>query len=225
MSRKAFTLAEILITLTVIGVIAALTIPTLLQNTNQAEFKVALKRDFADLQQATLSIKNDAGGSLVNAFRNGTGDAKDSENLKNAYREKLSYIKDCSGTADNGGITNGGASTLGCWHTSNNWKYLNGSTIPGSNTPGLILSNGTLAYFGMYKSDCSRPDGDYTVCGYIDFDVNGFKKPNTVGKDIFELALTDSGLIPTGARGSIDPSTDCTPTGNGFSCTAKYLYE
>jgi len=37
MNKKGFTLAEILITLTVIGVVAALTIPTLLQNTNQAE--------------------------------------------------------------------------------------------------------------------------------------------------------------------------------------------
>ena len=220
--RKGFTLAEILITLTVIGVVAALTIPTLLQNTNQAEFKTALKRTFADLSQATIMIRNEKGGSLKNAF--GNSNLADSENLKNAYRDKLSYIKDCSGDADNGG-TSTGVSDLGCWHKTNQWQYLNGGNPGIRKDAGLILSNGTLIYFDVNSSSCAGQTGDYYRCGFIIFDVNGFKKPNTIGKDIFAVNITDSELIPIGARGFYDSSTDCTSTGYGFGCTAKFLYE
>ena len=210
MSRKAFTLAEILITLTVIGVVAALTIPTLLQNTNQAEFKTALKREFADLSQATLSIKNDLGGSFVNAFSN-------DGSFKNAYRGKLSYIKECSS-----------ASTEGCWHAANTWYQLNGIKRSEYTQPGLILNNGVLVDFYIVKSDCSAQFGSYSGCGGIEFDVNGFKTPNTIGKDIFGAHLTDDGLIPYGSRGYFDPNDSvngCLPTARGWGCAAKYLYE
>ena len=43
--KKGFTLAEALITLVIIGVIAALTIPAILVNTEQHEYKSALKRN------------------------------------------------------------------------------------------------------------------------------------------------------------------------------------
>jgi len=224
--KQGFTLAEILITLTVIGVVAALTIPSLLQNTNQAELKTALKRNFADLQQATLQIINNNGGSLVNAFPD---DVAGSESLKNAFKDKLSYIKDCSGDETKGGISGGGASALGCWHGANEWQYLNNPTsFPPIVFPGFILSNGTIMYLGIDKSDCSDLRGDFYKCGAITFDVNGFKKPNVVGKDIFSVFITNSGLIPLGARGWYDPSTDCVPTrlgARGWGCTAKYLYD
>ena len=223
--KHGFTLAEILITLTVIGVVAALTIPTLLQNTNQAEFKTALKRDFSDLSQATLQIQNDNGGSLVNAFRNGAGGNLDSENLKNAFKGKLSYLKDCSGISGHGGTGNG-ASTEGCWHTANNWKRLNGTLLGNYVLPGLILSNGTLISMAIESSTCQYSFGFTSGiyrCGIIDIDVNGFKPPNTIGKDIFTFSLIESELIPNGAKGTFNG--DCTPSGMGYSCTALYLYQ
>ncbi|MDD3236639.1 MAG: type II secretion system protein [Candidatus Gastranaerophilales bacterium] len=51
--KQGFTLAEVLITLVIIGVIAALTIPALLNNTNKEEYKIALKKAAAILQQAS----------------------------------------------------------------------------------------------------------------------------------------------------------------------------
>ena len=229
LKKHGFTLAEILITLTVIGVVAALTIPTLLQNTNQAELKTALKRDFADLSQATEMIKIDAGGSLVNAFKNGAGGDLDDENLKNAYKSKLSIIKDCSGPSNMGG-SGQGAKIDGCWHADNNWKYLNGTLLTTLQYPGLILSNGTLMLLGINKSDCTYPAASYTKCGAISFDVNGFKPPNMYGKDIFQVNITADSLIPTGAKGYCDPASDCdlsniSGINQGRGCTARYLYE
>ena len=50
--RFGFTLAEVLITLTIIGVIAAMTIPTLLSNTSDQEYKTALKKAVSTINQA-----------------------------------------------------------------------------------------------------------------------------------------------------------------------------
>ena len=44
LNKPAFTLAEVLITLGIIGVVAAMTIPTLISNTNGAQFKTGFKK-------------------------------------------------------------------------------------------------------------------------------------------------------------------------------------
>ena len=55
MNRKsAFTLAEVLITLGIIGVVAAMSIPTLIANTNSAKFSSQFKKSIATLNQAAL---------------------------------------------------------------------------------------------------------------------------------------------------------------------------
>ena len=52
MSKKAFTLAEVLITLAIIGVVAALTIPSVITNTQQQEFKTGLRKAVSVLNSA-----------------------------------------------------------------------------------------------------------------------------------------------------------------------------
>ena len=52
--RFGFTLAEVLITLGIIGVVAAMTIPTLISNTNSAKFKSQYKKTLSTLNQAGL---------------------------------------------------------------------------------------------------------------------------------------------------------------------------
>ena len=52
--RNAFTLAEVLITLAIIGVVAAMTMPTLINNTNSAQFKTAYKKALSVLNQAVV---------------------------------------------------------------------------------------------------------------------------------------------------------------------------
>ncbi len=54
MRKQGFTLAEVLITLGIIGVVAAMTIPTLISNTNGAQFKTAYKKSLSVLNQAVL---------------------------------------------------------------------------------------------------------------------------------------------------------------------------
>jgi prepilin-type N-terminal cleavage/methylation domain-containing protein len=52
--RFGFTLAEVLITLGIIGVVAAMTIPTLIANTNGAKYRSQFKKTISTLNQAGL---------------------------------------------------------------------------------------------------------------------------------------------------------------------------
>ena len=63
--KKGFTLAEALVTLVIIGVIAALTIPAILVNTEQHEYKSALKKALSALNQVIeLNIALEGYGPL-----------------------------------------------------------------------------------------------------------------------------------------------------------------
>jgi len=59
--KKAFTLAEVLITLGVIGVVAAVTMPTLIQNHKKQEATARLKKFYSTMSQAILSAENETG--------------------------------------------------------------------------------------------------------------------------------------------------------------------
>ena len=52
--RFGFTLAEVLITLGIIGVVAAMTMPTLMNQTNGAQYKTAYKKALSAMSQAVV---------------------------------------------------------------------------------------------------------------------------------------------------------------------------
>jgi type II secretory pathway pseudopilin PulG len=64
-------LAEVLITLGIIGVVAAMTIPTLMKNIQDNEFKIAFKKDYSDISQAAALLRSDNGGTLNGVFTDG----------------------------------------------------------------------------------------------------------------------------------------------------------
>ncbi|MDD3150458.1 MAG: prepilin-type N-terminal cleavage/methylation domain-containing protein [Candidatus Gastranaerophilales bacterium] len=226
--RLGFTLAETLIVIAIIGIIASIVTPMLFGTTNDAELKAKWKKEYADLSQATMMIIADNGGSLVGAF---PGVTAGSEDLKNAYAEKLNIIKNCSGTSARGG-SGTGATAEGCWHETEGFYRLNGEVNPDdmSTYPGLILNNGTFIVIKNNSSSCSELIGDYTKCAKLTVDLNGLKKPNTWGKDIFGLNVTATSAVAKGAQGAYDPAITCIEgstetTNSGKGCSAKYLYE
>lgn len=61
----AFTLAEVLITLGIIGVVAALTIPALMNQTNDKEFIVAWKKAYSSISNGYNQAVMDNGGAIA----------------------------------------------------------------------------------------------------------------------------------------------------------------
>ena len=61
--KLAFTLAEVLITLGIIGVVAALTLPALISNYKKQETTARLKKFYSTMSQAIILSENDNGSS------------------------------------------------------------------------------------------------------------------------------------------------------------------
>ncbi|MBR6163646.1 type II secretion system protein [bacterium] len=88
---SAFTLAEVLITLVIIGVIAAITVPTLMNKTNNQEYVSKLKKAYSTLSQATNLIIAEEGTPRADKG----GWAKDADNVYNLYKKHLNNAKEC----------------------------------------------------------------------------------------------------------------------------------
>jgi prepilin-type N-terminal cleavage/methylation domain-containing protein len=225
---RAFTLAEILLTLVIIGIISSIVIPSVMQDIQDTQYRIAWKKTYANFAQATKGIAYDNAGSLAGAFGN---DASNEGVLRNKYAEYLKYIKLCDEDTPIG--------DNGCWPSlwyslpgtlQDNTTILTGNPLRHSR---LALYDGTLIGFSYNSINCT---GNYTTklngCGYAYFDINGFKKPNTIGKDIFGVyVLRDGNIIPIGTQTDnlIKPANDpCDKTksnATGWSCSAAYLYQ
>ncbi|MBR1753484.1 type II secretion system protein, partial [bacterium] len=100
---RGFTLAEVLITLGIIGVVAALTIPTLMQKTNRNEHVAAAKKFYANFTNAVKQAEVEH-GPWYKWDENG--------NVNEILLENMKVVKDC------------GYTTRGCF--ANSYKYLDG---------------------------------------------------------------------------------------------------
>ncbi len=209
--NRAFTLAEVLVTLVVIGVIAAMTIPVIIQYIDDAQFKAGWKKVYSQLAQATSAMVMDNSGSLVNSC------TSDYENcLNNMYTARFKTSKIC---------TNGSLSG-NCWHNSGSWYQLSGEGISWGNTAGFIDNAGVLYRVeaaGFPLCDNSSWVSSIPKCAFINVDVNGFKKPNTIGRDIFLAIVTENRILPVGTADDSAHSNDCQKGQNGWGCSAKFL--
>src|SRR5574344_978073 len=65
MKKNSFTLAEVLIVLSIIGIVAAITIPALINKIDIAKSKSGWKKAYSTLNQANLALLNDNGGTFA----------------------------------------------------------------------------------------------------------------------------------------------------------------
>lgn len=213
--KYGFTLAEVLITLGIIGIVAAMTIPTLIKNTQDSEFKSAWKKAFSELSQADQQIITDNGGQDF------TGQCSNFNNicLRNLFMEKLKSIKQCNNSITDGCVVG-------------NSKFMDGTTVSfaslniNNNTwPAIITPSGWSILFRAHETNCLQPFP--FECGYIQVDVNGLKPPNIAGRDIYFIGVVKTKLVPFGAQGDPywNPDSDCAAGGTGVACSAKYLQQ
>lgn len=210
---NAFTLAEVLITVGIIGVVASLTIPTLISNIQNYQLKQAWKKEYSSLYNAFNLIINDNGGTFVGLCT--TGSISNQTDCGNSlFAGKMNYVKTCA--AGNAYGNNN------CFGTSNIILYSDGASTSTDNgiRAGATLSDGAAINIQIDTSVCT-PTGTY--CGNIRIDVNGFKPPNTVGKDVFGLNISPTRLIPYDTSSGAC-SSSATGIGAGWGCSANYLF-
>ncbi len=187
LKRYGFTLAETLITLAIIGICAAMIIPSLQNvNKNTSETEISVRA------QKTLTAFTNAASQII---MNNTKTKK----LDNIYLEDGTTI--CSNTT--------------CFfNLLGKYVQITKETVKeniedGNNFPGAkygVLSDGTI--FGLtftggkcessLKSAVSLPGSEpvdfKNLCGYIYYDANGPKKPNVIGKDRFVIPIYKTGI-------------------------------
>ena len=186
--KAAFTLAEILITLGVIGIVAAMTIPNLVQNYEKKLLQVQLKKVYSELSQINQLFAIDHNGENMCEFDQYSNTYYDS-NGHIQYRSRLpeefaKYLK--KGTVAN--------------LSSGRTKMMDGNIFP-------------LASFGYYFDDGKYTDmqgrfyyfefsnAETNKCPIITVDINGLKKPDKMGYDVFAFRPTiDGRLIPLGNK-------------------------
>lgn len=175
--RFAFTLAEVLITLGIIGVVASITIPTLMNNIQQAELKTSFKKAYSVASQAWQQVVTENPGTYIaqGGWSSCTGfgsnnDANDGRT--DAFKAKMHVVQTC-------------VNQTGCWATT----YENND----------ILGFGTLI---PSKFSWITNDGMCWACPWYPFDqstilidTNCNKNPNKIGQDIFALLLGADGII------------------------------
>lgn len=206
--KKGFTLAEVLITLGIIGVVAALTIPPLVKNYQNTQYSTGLKKAYTQMSQVLLQMAVDAGTPEdISSYFDYTGNVNTSIT---ASGDKIaSYYK----INKNCKISSGG----GCFADYN--EYFDGTST--TTTPDTITSNykfitndGISIFFGFYNTalanaNCKFQNSGITTsplyksCGVVYFDINGPKPPNYKGRDIFEFFITSNNaplLYPTGGK-------------------------
>ena len=209
--KNGFTLAEVLITLVIIGVIAAATIPTVINNTKKQEFVAGCKKAYSTLQQSLISMarNNDAV----------TGDYLflQDKNFVDELAKVTNVIKICNSNE--------------CFPNYSSYKKFNGATMDNAQTKSAILADGQiLGYLQIAGGPYSLTSGEWglteddrnNTIGRVMIDVNGNKPPNTWGRDVFVFAIVNGkGFIPGGA----ESTAECNKSNTGVACTAKVLRE
>ena len=197
--RFGFTLAEVLITLGIIGVVAAMTMPTLINQTNGAQYKAAYKKALSALSQAvTLNVALDdtsfadtveGEAGKVTAGNGKTGDEKvDGTTVASLLNSRMNIVR-YAGKTDLGYVlptditkaevcyTDATKTTTTSCDTSGAVK----EEVDLSPDTYLFFNDGSMFAFDSTSKACTADESGSNICAGI-IDVNGAKGPNKLVK-------------------------------------------
>lgn len=210
--QLAFSLAEMLIAMCIIGIIVEVTVPDLIYSQQKQTATTEVKTIYNILDQATKMIAMDCGGDLANCLTN--PDAPDNDNatrteLTNLYKKKFAIMRDCTGT------------TTGCF-ANKTYIYLDRSADDNFETRSyydkakFVIKNGITVGFDWNGKTDFPPY--YFI---IPVDINNTDGPNQVGKDtfFFYYDMNTKCIKPY-------PIVDCgTGTNDGTGCSQRIIQE
>lgn len=178
--KKGFTLAEVLVTLGIIGVVSALTVPTLMKNHQKKTFTVQLHKVYSEFQQAAQNYMND--NNAVSMTEAGlTSQAAVEQFSKNYFKT----VNHCNATA-----------TTPCFAAS--YKNLDGTSFSFTAwgvAHAFSLASGAAILVDYPSYYSVEVDGHTSRYGDMLVDVNGPSGPNIAGRDLFLMEFYEDGTI------------------------------
>ena len=205
--KAAFTLAEVLVTLGIIGVVSAMPLPTLISNHRNKVLEAQFKKEYSFIMQTVDTFLQRT--SCAEAF------CIKSDNFIKEFEKFTKFVHKCTPTSIDEKL---------CFTRINDCSYtdlqrkLDCVRVQVLDDYQYVLPDGALITFNNTT---------------IGVDVNGkTKRPNAIGQDVFLFELKAENfsvkLVPWGAEGT--PSQECQITGrtsayNGEGCAYRALTE
>lgn len=187
---RAFTLAEVLITLGVIGVVAAITMPTLINNFQVSSWENGLKRTYSSLSNGFRNMALEYDMDLRNSgIFDDIDDDTFSERIDNAVRKHFKVVKSCN-------IGDENCAGYDVSELKNTRPHANKYFGPDYYV--AYLSDSSIISFQNQKCAETEFMNESKVkynCFEIRVDINGKKMPNTKGKDIFQFDVDEKGVL------------------------------
>ena len=169
--KKAFTLAEVLVTLGIIGVVSAMTVPSLMQNHQRKTYVTQLHKVYNELQQASLQYMTD--NNAINMKEAGiNSDDAASDFIKKYFK----VVQDC------------GADKSPCFPEHTVYKKLSGA----ENSAWVGKRHFVLAS-GASVSTYYHPEDELLLEFWVD--INGQNGPNIIGRDLFGMYMSVDGVL------------------------------
>ena len=228
---KGFTLAEVLITLGIIGVVAAMTLPTVINKYQEKVTVTKLKKFYSILQQSYLVAVENHGTPDQWGFGERDAEPQEGEEdsyiasnakiLKDILFSNVKTLKNCDG------VKREACNFPRVYYQRSGALGLDSNKLA---SVGIIDGSGVAVLVNDGNCNSSRGRGILleSTCGFIFVDINGTIPPNILGKDIFGFYLTKAGIIPVGSSDetshTFDQSGSWTCKNYGLGCTAWVIY-
>lgn len=171
--QAGFTMSEVLITLGIVGIIAAMTLPQLIKNYQHKVLQTQFQKAYAKIQEAYLLTLNELGVSNLSKeiIAACSVQTKFGPEFNAAFHRNLRYKT----KAKDYRIYN---------YTKNKfWEHRKGSGYP---MPVYVLGDGSS--YVAFVNSCII---------FLEFDSNGpYKGPNRYGFDVFTFKVSNDGVVP-----------------------------
>lgn len=188
MKKLGFTLAEVLITLAIIGVVAAMTVPALMTSTKGKEFEVGSKKALSTLANS-ITMRQALEGTAFQNYQSGLGQ----------------FLAVAPGTRpdEQPVLTTRNATICGTPNDDPN-------TPPATKECSVILKDGMVVAFSATigtgcSSSLTHKEAVDAGC-LITVDTNGIKGPTRTDPERYKSAKTLYALVPTGESGVAIPA-------------------
>lgn len=181
---QAFTLSEVLITLVIIGVLAAILVPSVMNNTNKQEYRTAIKKAISGLNQA-LALEYVLEGVTAQNY------VSSEDIVQNLFKKRMNNIAPAAKEFTVSNCNNDSPDSI---FTTNDGMIFCVSNFQSDNSD---EPNSKCSYDNQIP--CVKNDG-----ANLWIDVNGYRKPNKVTtnssnpRDVYQAQIYAQKVVPYG---------------------------
>ena len=195
--KKGFTLFETFLVLLILGIIAGLLMPRVMTSFNDKSYVAGIQRAYTGVEEAVKRMMVDETVSSVSKSTLRKSGSDTAKNTAGKFMKKyFNIVQDC------------GTSKSSCLAS----KYIN---INGKDITKKVASGDFYcATLDTMAAICISPMTSESAVVYVD--VNGVKKPNIAGKDLFMFHIQKDGTVKDNTS-----SSDCKNTENAGGCFKK----